>query len=93
MKKVLKAELAKRIAEKTFQHPEGVLAVLNALDDVIADELKGEKPVYIDNIGTFKRVLKPATRKYIPSKGESVDIPERVVVKLVASKTLVQRVQ
>ncbi len=93
MKKILKAELAKRIAEKTFMPKESVLAVLNTLDDIIAEEVKQDKPVYIDNIGTFKRVLKPATRKYIPSKGESVDIPERVVVKLVASKTLVQRVQ
>lgn len=93
MKKILKAELAKSIAVKTFQHPEGVLAILNALDDIIAEELKSGEKVYLDNIGTFERVEKPATRKFSPTKGEIIVIPARVVVKLKASKTLVDRVK
>jgi nucleoid DNA-binding protein len=94
MKKINKKALAALIAQRGNIHKDYALIVLNDLDEVIAEQVKeNEGGVNIDNIGTFRRVVKPATRRYIPSKGTEVDIPERVTVKLRVSKTLVQRVQ
>ncbi len=93
MKKITKVALAQLLHEKTGHPSTTALEVLNAIDDIIAAEMKKGGKVYLDNIGTFERVEKPATRKFSPTKGEIIDIPARVVVKLKASKTLVDRVK
>lgn len=94
MKKITKKTLAAMIGNRGNIHKDYALIVLNDLDDILAEEMKGNQAgVYLDNIGTFKRVVKPATRKYIPFKGETVDIPERVTVKVKPSKTLIERIQ
>lgn len=93
MKKITKVALAQSLHEKTGLPSTTALDVLNAIDDIIAAEMKKGGKVYLDNIGTFERVEKPATRKFSPTKGEIIDIPARVVVKLKASKTLVDRVK
>lgn len=94
MKKITKAVLAKRLADAVGIHKDFALDYMNALDDIIADEVKNHPAgVYVDNLGTFKRVLKPATQKFVPSKGAMVEIPERITVKFRASKTFIERVQ
>lgn len=92
--KINKKTLAAMIANRGNIHKDYALIVLNDLDDVLADEMKSNSAgVYLDNIGTFRRVVKPATRKFIPMKGETMNIPERVTVKVKPSKTLLERVQ
>ena len=94
MKKITKKTLAAMIGNRGNINKDYALIVLNDLDDILAEEMKGnEAGVYLDNIGTFKRVVKPATRKYIPLKGETMDIPKRVTVKVKPSKTLIERIQ
>jgi nucleoid DNA-binding protein len=94
MKKITKKTLAAMIGNRGNISKDYAIIVLNDLDDILAEEMKeNEAGVYLDNIGTFKRVVKPATRKFIPFKGETVDIPERVTVKVKPSKTLIERVQ
>lgn len=94
MKKITKKTLAAMIGNRGNIHKDYAMIVLNDLDDILAEEMKAnEAGVYLDNIGTFKRVLKPATRKYIPSKGENVEVPARITVKVKPSKTLIERIQ
>lgn len=94
MRKITKKALADMIAGRGEVSKADALTVLNTIDDILAEEMKAnEAGVYLDNIGTFKRVLKPATRKYNPFKGETVDVPARIAVRLKASKTLIERVQ
>lgn len=91
-KKAFAAAIAKRCPDLT---EDLALTALNAMDDIIAEELKNA-PVYLDNIGTFKRVEVKATRKnIIVGKGqhEVRDIPAHVKVRLTPSKTLIKRAQ
>lgn len=92
-RKITKNMLANRMAKAVGIHKDFAVDYLNALDDILADEVKNHPAgVYIDNIGTFKRVVKPATRKFVPSKGEMVDVPERIAVKYKPSKTFIERI-
>lgn len=94
MRKITKAMLANRLAAAVGIHKDFALQYMNALDDIVADEVKSNPGgVYIDNLGTFKRVQKAATKKFVPSKGEAVDVPARTTVKFKASKTFVERIQ
>lgn len=95
-KKFTKSLLAQAIAAKNGSiTPDQALAVLNTMDDIIAAELKNQD-VYLDNIGTFSRVIRKATHKNVivgEGKREVREIPEHVSVKLRPSKTLIDRVQ
>lgn len=92
-KKVTKKALAAMIGNQGNISKEYALIVLNDLDDVLAELVRTNEPgVYIDNIGTFKRVEKKATNKFIPALGKVVEVPARVTVKMKPSQTLIERV-
>ena len=93
-KSLTKAQMASEIATKTGMSKSQVTSVLEAMTDVISDELKHSRPVTIPGLVKIKIVRKAATAARPgrnPATGEEITIkakPAKQVVKVRALKSL-----
>ncbi len=87
-KNINKDMLVHSIVEKTDLSKRDVMAVIDALVDVVTAELRSGNKVTVTGFGTF-RVSKRAARQGInPQTKEKINIPAMTVPKFTAGKTL-----
>ncbi len=83
-----KSELVEALAQKTNQTKKSAEDALNALVEVITDELsKGEK-IQLVGFGTFEVVKRAARKGKNPQTGEELKIPASIAPKFKAGKAL-----
>ena len=83
-----KSELVEAMAKKTTETKKATEESLNALTEVITEELaKGEK-IQLVGFGTFEIVKRAARKGKNPQTGEELKIPASKVPKFKAGKAL-----
>lgn len=82
-----KLEIARAVAERQGITIQDAYAVIEVTTDVIAESLEKDN-VHLAGLGTFKKVTLRAREGRNPRTGETVQIPERVVVRFKPSKKL-----
>jgi DNA-binding protein HU-beta len=88
MERVGKKQLVAKVAEKTGVNKKVVAQIFDALVEEIVDSLRAGNDVYINGLGTFKPVSKPAAEKRNPQTGGIIKIPPRVVTKFKPSRSV-----
>jgi len=84
-----KAQLIESIAIKAGVSKKEAEDVLQALEDLVIERLKERKEVTLTGFGTFSARVRHARKGVNPQKpSERIDIPEVVVPKFKAGKTL-----
>lgn len=84
-----KAQLIETIAIKAGVSKKEAEDVLQALEDLVIERLKDRKEVTLTGFGTFSARVRHARKGVNPQKpSERIDIPEVVVPKFKAGKTL-----
>jgi len=84
-----KAQLIETIAIKAGVSKKEAEDVLQALEDLVIERLKERKDVTLTGFGTFYARVRHARKGVNPQKpSERIDIPEVVVPKFKAGKTL-----
>ncbi|PLX24984.1 hypothetical protein C0580_03595 [Candidatus Parcubacteria bacterium] len=84
-----KAQLIETIAIKAGVSKKEAEDVLQALEDLVIERLKERKDVTLTGFGTFSARVRHARKGVNPQKpSERIDIPEVVVPKFKAGKTL-----
>jgi len=84
-----KAQLIETIAIKAGVSKKEAEDVLQALEDLVIERLKNGKEVTLTGFGTFSARVRHARKGVNPQKpSEKIDIPEVVVPKFKAGKTL-----
>ncbi|RJQ34003.1 HU family DNA-binding protein [Candidatus Parcubacteria bacterium] len=84
-----KAQLVESIAIKAGVSKKEAEDVLQALEDLVIERLKDRKEVTLTGFGTFSARVRHARKGVNPQKpSERIDIPEVVVPKFKAGKTL-----
>ncbi len=84
---MVKKELIIKIAENSnvVSAKKDIEAIITAFCDVVTELSVGEK-LALKGFGTFERILRPAHTARNPATGESVDVPEKTVLRFKASK-------
>lgn len=59
---------------------------IDVITDVLKNAMKDNTVVSIPPLGVFKPVFKPPRESYIPSTGEKLLLPAKIVVKFLPSK-------
>ncbi|HPI67220.1 MAG TPA: HU family DNA-binding protein [bacterium] len=84
-----KPELIQTIADKTSQEKITVEKVLQALEDVVIENLKAGKEVTLTGFGTFSAKFRSARAGVNPrNPSERIQVPSVTVPKFKAGKTL-----
>lgn len=83
-----KSELASVMVKDGAATKTDALKVIDAIVDVITEELKSDGKVTLVGFGTFKTNLKLEKKGRNPRTGEEIIIPEKKVVKFVPGKNL-----
>jgi DNA-binding protein HU-beta len=84
-----KAQLIETIAIKAGVSKKEAEDVLQALEDLVIERLRDHKEVTLTGFGTFSARVRHARKGVNPQKpSERIDIPEVVVPKFKAGKTL-----
>lgn len=79
-------ELTAAIAERSGQTPAAVGAVLQALEAVVTDAVKGGDKVTLPGFLTFERAERAARTGRNPATGESIEIAAATVPKVKVGK-------
>ena len=88
-----KGEFVDELAEKTGFTKKDSKETLEAILDVITEELEEGGDVMFTGFGKFEPRARKATEKINPQTGEKVDVPAKVVPKFKAGKTLKETVK
>ena len=83
-----KTELVQALSDKTGISKVATAAVLDALQEVVTDELRAKNSVVLVGFGTFQVVDKPARVGRNPGTGEPIQIQAKSVPTFKAGKTL-----
>jgi DNA-binding protein HU-beta len=83
-----KSEFISAIAEKSGLTKSASEKALNAFTSVVTEELSNGEKVQLVGFGTFEAVTQGARTGRNPQTGETMDIPEKVVPKFKAGKSL-----
>lgn len=85
-------EMYAAIAEKAGVSKKEVKTVLEAFNEKIIEVLKSEKKVKLPGLGIFVIKLRKARTGRNPKTGETIQIPEKKVVKFRVSKEVKNQV-
>ncbi|HOV88136.1 MAG TPA: HU family DNA-binding protein [Syntrophobacteraceae bacterium] len=80
-------EIARTVAEREKITIQDAYSIIGTTIDVIAESLEKDN-VQLTGLGTFKKVTLPAREGRNPKTGETIQIPERAVVRFKPSKRL-----
>lgn len=83
-----KDQLISAVAVEADDTKKTTLKIVNALLDVVSDQLKNGEEVKLIGFGTFSTSKRAARKGINPSTGESLDIPETVVPKFTPGRSL-----
>lgn len=88
-----KRDLANRIARKSHYTQNEALEILQHMLDCMCDELAAGRTIEFRNFGVFDlAVRKPRIGRNPNSPSETVEIPERVVVRFKPGKEMTEKV-
>lgn len=87
-----KTEMYAEIAEKAGVSKKEAKTVLEAFNDKIVEVLKKEKKVKLPGLGIFVVKLRKARTGRNPKTGETIQIPEKTVVKFRVAKDIKKQV-
>ena len=85
------SDLKKAIAKSTGFSQKDAAEVFNATIDIIINTLMAGDPVPLPGIGTFKVKTRPERAGINPATKEKIVIPERRVLKFMATKSFKDR--
>lgn len=87
-----KKELIKSLSDSVMITQEDSSIIIDALFDIIKDNLEEGREVKIREFGTFFIQGRKARRAYKPIENTPIDVPAKNVIKFKASKHLLERV-
>jgi|DewCreStandDraft_4_1066084.scaffolds.fasta_scaffold04675_3 DNA-binding protein HU-beta len=87
-----KTEMYAEIAEKAGVSKKEAKTVLEAFNEKIVEVLKKEKKVKLPGLGIFVVKLRKARTGRNPKTGETIQIPEKTVVKFRVAKDIKKQV-
>lgn len=93
MKNVNKDALVHAICERTSLSKKDVELTLEALEDVVTNELRQGNKVTLTGFGTFKVSNRAAREGINPQTKQKITIPAMTVPKFTAGKTLKEAVK
>lgn len=77
-----KVEFSRRLAAKTGLSQSEAQAAYDAALEIIAETVLEQRNVSLGRIGTLIAKKKAARTAHSPSKGEQVDVPERIALSI-----------
>lgn len=83
-----KSEFVKTLVEKSGQDKKTVESVLTSIDEIVKTQLASGQNVPFVSLGTFKVTHRQAREARNPMTGETIQVPEKTVVKFGVSKSL-----
>lgn len=83
-----KSELVAAMAEKTEMSKKDTMTALDALLEVVSEQLGAGNEVALTGFGTFKTRVQAARTGRNPQTGETIQIAEKTVPVFKAGKTL-----
>lgn len=83
-----KSEFVKSLVEKSGLDKKKLESVLTAIDDIVREQLSSGQNVPFATLGTFKVSHREARTARNPISGETIQVPEKTVVKFGVSKSL-----
>ncbi len=88
-----KAELAKKVSEKTGLRKYEVSEIIDALLETIKESLEEGEPIYLRGFGTFE--LKKRAKKLARniSKNEPIEVPAHYIPYVKFSKNFIERIK
>lgn len=83
-----KEKIAARVSEKTGMNKNEARKLIDVFVDVMVEGLKEDGEIRLVNFGVIRAVVSKAKQIHSKIAGGMISVPERVVVKFKASKTL-----
>ena len=88
-----KAELTEEVSNKTGLTKKDTGNVIDAMTEVIKNELSNSQKVTLVGFGTFQVIKRKARKGVNPQTGEAIQIPAKKVPKFRAGKKLREKVE
>jgi DNA-binding protein HU-beta len=83
-----KSEFVKSLVEKSGQNKKTIDSVLSSIDEIVREQLSSSQNVPFMTLGTFKINTRKPREARNPVTGETIQVPEKTVVKFGVSKSL-----